>query len=204
MLRHRRPRTDECYRNALTTHQLPRFARRRLDAGTPDDLARLVREMRAQRPSESTLAIVLGVINRMYRCTAQRLRWSSNNPVSLMLSYAATLTCDQEPVSTGDSRQQPTSTDRRPDLSRRRSPVRIRLGVLLLGAVDEPAAPVPIPPGHTASSARSRRYRDPPQKTVTPLFGWQRPPARIAGERRGQSRSYKRSMTYRLLAGSRR
>ncbi len=41
-----RPRTDECYRNALNTHLLPRLATRRLDGVSPDDLASLVREMR--------------------------------------------------------------------------------------------------------------------------------------------------------------
>jgi integrase len=81
-----RPRTDECYRNALTTHLLPRFARRRLDSVSPDDLAALVREMRAEGLSESTLVIVLGVVNRIYRYAARRLGWSGNNPVSLMLS----------------------------------------------------------------------------------------------------------------------
>src|ERR1700745_3806521 len=81
-----RPRTDECHRNALTTHLLPRFARRRLDSVSPDDLARLVREMRAEGLSESPLVLALGVVNRIYRYAARRLGWSGNNPVSLMLS----------------------------------------------------------------------------------------------------------------------
>jgi len=81
-----RPRTDECYRNALATHLLPRFAKRRLDSVSPDDLVALVREMRAEGLSESTLVIVLGVVNRIYRYAARRLGWSGNNPVSLMLS----------------------------------------------------------------------------------------------------------------------
>ena len=59
-----RPRTDECYRNALTTHLLPRFATRRLDSVSPDDLAGLVREMREGGLSESTIVIALGVVNR--------------------------------------------------------------------------------------------------------------------------------------------
>jgi hypothetical protein len=50
-----RPRTDECYRNAVNTHLVPRFGKRRLDAITPDDLAALVREMRAMGFSESTI-----------------------------------------------------------------------------------------------------------------------------------------------------
>ena len=36
--------------------------------------------------SESTIVIVLGVVNRIYRYAARRLGWSGNNPVSLMLS----------------------------------------------------------------------------------------------------------------------
>jgi hypothetical protein len=43
-----RPRTDESYRNAVNTHLLPRFGDRRLDVLTADDLAALVRDMRAK------------------------------------------------------------------------------------------------------------------------------------------------------------
>jgi hypothetical protein len=46
---------------------LPRYASRRLDAVTPDDLAKLVRELRAKGLAESTIAIVIGVTNRVYR-----------------------------------------------------------------------------------------------------------------------------------------
>ena len=41
----------------------------------------------------------------------------------------ATLTDDRKPGVTGKSRYRPTAAEPRPDLSRRRSPVRIRLGV---------------------------------------------------------------------------
>jgi integrase len=81
-----RPRTVECYRNALDRHLLPRFASRRLDAVTPDDLAQLVRELRAEGLSESSSAIVIGVTNRVYRYAARRLGFVGTNPVSLMLS----------------------------------------------------------------------------------------------------------------------
>ncbi|MGH2909603.1 MAG: hypothetical protein ACRDK8_09930 [Solirubrobacteraceae bacterium] len=40
-----RPRTDECYRNAIDTHLMPRYATMRLDSIRPDDLAGLVREL---------------------------------------------------------------------------------------------------------------------------------------------------------------
>jgi integrase len=81
-----RPRTGECYRNALKQHLLPKFASRRLDAITPDDLAELVRDLRTDGLSESTSSIVIGVTNRIYRYAARRLGWVGSNPVSLMLS----------------------------------------------------------------------------------------------------------------------
>jgi integrase len=81
-----RPRTLECYRNALKQHLLPRLGSRRLDAITPDDLAELVRDLRRRGMSESTSSIAVGVTNRVYRFAARRLGWSGSNPVSLMLS----------------------------------------------------------------------------------------------------------------------
>lgn len=81
-----RPRTEECYRNALNRHLIPRFGTRRLDGITPDDLADLVRDLRKKGLSESSGAIAIGVTNRLYRYAARRLGWSGVNPVSLMLS----------------------------------------------------------------------------------------------------------------------
>jgi integrase len=81
-----RSRTGECYGNALSQHLLPRFATRRLDHITPNDLAELVRDLRRQGLSESTIAIAVGVANRVYRFAARRLGWSGTNPISLMLS----------------------------------------------------------------------------------------------------------------------
>ncbi len=59
---------------------------RRLDAISPDDLANLVRDLRLRGLSESTIVIVVGVANRIYRHAARRLGWSGVNPVSLLLS----------------------------------------------------------------------------------------------------------------------
>jgi integrase len=81
-----RPRTDECYRNAVNTYLLPRLGSRRLDVITPDDLASLVRDMRAKGFSESTIAIAVGVMNRIYRYATRRLGWPGTNPVSVMLT----------------------------------------------------------------------------------------------------------------------
>lgn len=81
-----RPATQDCYRNAVDQHLLGRFATRRLDAISPDDLADLVvRQLRAEGLSESTIVIVVGVTNRIYRYAACRLGWAGANPVSLML-----------------------------------------------------------------------------------------------------------------------
>jgi integrase len=81
-----RSATQHCYRNAVHQHLAPRFASRRLDAISPEDLANLVRELRADGLAESTIVIVIGVTNRVYRYAARRLGWHGTNPVSLMLS----------------------------------------------------------------------------------------------------------------------
>ncbi len=80
-----REATRDLYRNAVERHLCPRYATRRLDAITPDDLARLVRELRAAGLSESSAQNILGVVNRIYRYAARRLGWAGTNPVSLML-----------------------------------------------------------------------------------------------------------------------
>jgi integrase len=81
-----RPATQACYDNALTQHLEPPLGARRLDHITAEDLANLVRELRAKGLAESTIVIVVGVANRVYRYAARRLGWSGPNPVSLMLS----------------------------------------------------------------------------------------------------------------------
>jgi integrase len=81
-----RPATQGSYRNAVERHLADRFGTRRLDAITPDDLAGLVRELRVQGLAESTIVIVIGVTNRVYRYAARRLGWAGTNPVSLLLS----------------------------------------------------------------------------------------------------------------------
>lgn len=81
-----RPATRACYRNAVEHHLRHRFGARRLDAIGPDDLADAVRELRGQGLAESTIVIVVGVTNRIYRYAARRLDWAGVNPVSLMLS----------------------------------------------------------------------------------------------------------------------
>lgn len=81
-----RESTQAGYRNAVDKHLRPRFAARRLDAITADDLASVVREMRQARKSEATILVVLGVTGRIYKFAARRLGWSGASPTTLMLS----------------------------------------------------------------------------------------------------------------------
>jgi hypothetical protein len=77
--------TQACYRNAVEQHLMRRFATHRLDTITPDDVAALVRTLRTDGLAESTIVIVIGVVNRIYRYAARRLGWAGTNPVSLLL-----------------------------------------------------------------------------------------------------------------------
>jgi integrase len=81
-----RPSTQDGYRNAVDQHLRPRFATRRLDTIEPDDLAALVRELRAEHKSEATIAVVLGVTGRIYKYAARRLGWAGTIPTTLMLA----------------------------------------------------------------------------------------------------------------------
>jgi integrase len=78
--------TQDGYRNAVEQHLRPRYATRRLDHLEPDDLAALVRELRAAGKSEATIAVVLGVCNRIYRHAIRRLGWAGPNPVGQLLT----------------------------------------------------------------------------------------------------------------------
>ncbi|HTX33338.1 MAG TPA: tyrosine-type recombinase/integrase [Solirubrobacteraceae bacterium] len=81
-----RPATQAGYRSAVKHHLRARYANRRLDSISADDLAALVRELRQQGKSEATIAAVLGAVGRIYRFAARRLGFSRVNPVTLMMS----------------------------------------------------------------------------------------------------------------------
>jgi integrase len=59
---------------------LGRFGTHRLDAIDPDDLANLVRELRRDGLAESTIVIVVGVVNRIYRLRRTPARVVRNEP----------------------------------------------------------------------------------------------------------------------------
>jgi integrase len=81
-----RETTRDLYRNAVENHLRPRYATRRLDTITPDDLAALIRELRDEGLAEASIAIVLGVVKRIYDYAARRLGWAGTNPAMLLLS----------------------------------------------------------------------------------------------------------------------
>ena len=80
-----RETTQIKYRCMVNQHVRPRFESRRLDAISADDLAQLVRELRAEGKSEATIAVALGVVDRIYKFAARRLGWTGTIPTTLML-----------------------------------------------------------------------------------------------------------------------
>src|SRR5579884_3998515 len=81
-----RDTTQVKYQSVVKEHLWPRFATRRLDGITADDLALLVREMRAATRGEATIAVVLAVVGRIYKFAVRRLGWNGTIPTTLMLS----------------------------------------------------------------------------------------------------------------------
>jgi integrase len=81
-----RDTTQVKYQSVVKEHLWPRFATRRLDEITADDLTLLVREMRTATRSEATIAVVLAVVGRIYKFAARRLGWNGTIPTTLMLS----------------------------------------------------------------------------------------------------------------------
>lgn len=81
-----RDTTQTKYRSIVDGHLRPRFDARRLDAIAADDVARLIRELRAEGKSEATIAVVVAVVGRIYKFAARRLGWNGTDPTTLMLS----------------------------------------------------------------------------------------------------------------------
>jgi integrase len=81
-----RDTTQVMYRSIVDGHLRPRFYARRLDGIGADDLAQLVRELRAEGKSEATIAVAVAVIGRIYKFAARRLGWNGTIPTTLMLS----------------------------------------------------------------------------------------------------------------------
>lgn len=81
-----RDTTQVKYRSIVDGHLRRRFDARRLDGIAADDVAGLVRELRAEGKSEATIAVAVAVIGRIYKFAARRLGWNGTIPTTLMLS----------------------------------------------------------------------------------------------------------------------
>lgn len=103
-----RESTRNGYRNAVERHLRPRYSTRRLDTIGPDDLAELVRDLRAGGKSEATIVVVIGVFGRIYKYAARRLGWAGTNPTTLMLtSERPKLShAQRRPIFTGEQLEQ--------------------------------------------------------------------------------------------------
>ena len=111
-----RETTQAKYRCMVNEHLRPRLEGCRLDAVTADDLAHLVREVRAEGKSEATIAVVLGVVDRIYKFAARRLGWTGTIPTTLMLQSERPKVSQtkRRPIFTGGQLEQTIAAAREP------------------------------------------------------------------------------------------
>ena len=76
-----RPVTRTLYTGAVDTHLRPRWGRRRLDEIDVEQVAALVRELRADGKAEWTIYGVLKAANRIFKFAGRRMSWNGTNPV---------------------------------------------------------------------------------------------------------------------------
>jgi Phage integrase central domain len=79
-----RPNTISTYKGAVDGHLRPRIGQRRMDDLTPDDIARVVAEMRAAGYSEWTISTTLMVCGQVFRHAARRMGWRGQSPTMLL------------------------------------------------------------------------------------------------------------------------
>jgi integrase len=79
-----RQTTQDIYGNAIRNHLAPRWGERRMDAIDVTDVARLVRELRAEGLSEWTIAGILKAAGRVFKFARRHCRWRGENPVGLL------------------------------------------------------------------------------------------------------------------------
>lgn len=75
-----RPATQQSYRGAIENHLRPRWGHRRLDRLTPDDAARLIRELRAEGKAESTIETVCKAARQVFSFARRRMNWRGDSP----------------------------------------------------------------------------------------------------------------------------
>jgi integrase len=79
-----REATQASYENSVRVHLKPRWRGRRLDSITPDDVARLVRDLRAQGRAEWTIATVLTAASRVFKFARRRMGWHGTDPIAAL------------------------------------------------------------------------------------------------------------------------
>lgn len=96
------------YQSIVNEHLRPRFEARLLDGIAADDLARLVRELRAEGKSEATIAVALGVVGRIYKFASRRLGWTGAIPTALMFASERPKVSQakRRPIFTGEQLEQ--------------------------------------------------------------------------------------------------
>ena len=111
-----RETTQAKYRCIVNEHLRPRFEGRRLEVVSADDLAYVVRELRAEGKSEATIAVVLGVVHRIYKFAARRLGWSGTVPTTLILQSERPKVSQtkRRPIFAGEQLEQTIAAAREP------------------------------------------------------------------------------------------
>jgi integrase len=79
-----RPATQGIYGNAVRNHLKPRWGKRRMDSLTPDDAARLIRELRALGLSEWTISGIQKAASRVFKFARRRMGWHGTSPFELL------------------------------------------------------------------------------------------------------------------------
>jgi integrase len=74
--------TRESYERAIRVHLRPRYGTRRLDSIDTEEVAALVRELRARKYADATIEGILLPLRSVYHYAARRLHWSGVNPVA--------------------------------------------------------------------------------------------------------------------------
>jgi integrase len=103
-----RDTTQVKYRCMIRDHLEPRFGSRILHALTAEDMATLVRDLRAERKSEATIAVILSVVGHVYKYATRRLGWIGTIPTTLMLQSERPKLAHtaRKPIFTGEQLEQ--------------------------------------------------------------------------------------------------
>jgi integrase len=77
-------KTRAAHTNNINKHLKPRWGRRQLNAIEPDDVAQLVRDLRAAGYAEWTIAQILGTVSKVFGFAKRRKKWKGISPTKLL------------------------------------------------------------------------------------------------------------------------